>query len=575
MGGKGGAPDTPDYGPIAASSEEAARIQQEVAMEQLDWAREQFYENQDLLDIVLQQQLPAMEEQIANARQDRDYYQSVFRPLEVSLAQEAEDYASPEKIELDAARASADVAQAYDQQREQALRQLEGYGIDPGQTRFNALDRNLRGQQAAMQAAASNKQREATENIGRALRGEAINMGRGLPTDIARAYGQGVAAGNTGLQGALNTTATGAQSMGTGVDWAGMSNASNNTAISALNTGFQNRMSGYNAEGASAAGYGNLLGTIGGAYLGGAPAGSAASRFLYGGEEGMYVEPTGDPPLDPSVSGDNQIAAVKDGEYVIPAPVVKAKGTEFFDRMVEKYTGKNPSEEPKKELALEDGGVVPPATGLPLYEYGGSVVPRAPSGAGVGPGIPMFEEGGAQERYAAHQARFATPSQPQSSSLDQYRALMDARSGRRADWQASRAAKPQQERQVLENRAATGPVLLDGRTVAADVLPSGYETVDITNPNATGQPRRMAIPEWSYTYDQFDEELGRNRAMPYTREQQYQNLVARQQAIHRNLQPGEYYYDDVAGTKIHGGPSYYYGLPADPSRPSAGRYGGA
>lgn len=577
---KGSAPQTPNYGAIAADSEEAARIQQEISMEQLDWAREMFYENQDLLDLVLEQQLPAMEEQIANARQDRDYYQSVFRPLEVDLAAEAEEYASPEKIELDAARASAGVAQAYDQQRQQALRQLEGYGIDPGQTRFNALDRNLRGQQAAAQAGAANKQREATENIGRALRGEAINMGRGLPTDISRAYGQGVAAGQTGVQGALNTTMSGAQTMGTGMDWAGMSNASRGMQINALNTGYQNQLAGFNADVAGSAGYGQLAGTALGAYMGGMPANSGIAKTLYGVyEEGGEIPTTGNPPIDPNVSGDNQLAAVKDGEYVIPFEVVHAKGTDFFDKLVEKYTGKNPSEEPQETIALEDGGQVPFTHGLPLYEGGGSVTPMhatrntiAPAGAGIG-AIPVFEEGGARQRYAAHQKRFSGGNTHKASPVyDRYQQIKAGRSDRRQQWADKRAGKPAAERLAVENRKNTAPVSLGGRPMAADVVPSGYEVVDIQNlQNPNQMARRMAIPNLDYTYDVFDEELGRNRSVGYTNAQLYENMMDRHRSIYQNLRPGERYFDPKTGRKFVGGVHYPdLAIPVDPSRPYGG-----
>jgi hypothetical protein len=49
--------------------------------------------------------------------------------------------------------------------------------------------------------------------------------------------------------------------------------------------------------------------------------------------DGMIATGTG----DGSGIDDNVPIMASDGEYVIPADVVSVKGTEFFDRLVEKY----------------------------------------------------------------------------------------------------------------------------------------------------------------------------------------------------------------------------------------------
>lgn len=51
---------------------------------------------------------------------------------------------------------------------------------------------------------------------------------------------------------------------------------------------------------------------------------------------------------DPSGTKDNIKIAVSGGEYVIPKHVVAAKGTEFFDRMLEQYDPNNPESKVNK-----------------------------------------------------------------------------------------------------------------------------------------------------------------------------------------------------------------------------------
>jgi hypothetical protein len=73
-----------------------------------------------------------------------------------------------------------------------------------------------------------------------------------------------------------------------------------------------------------------------------------------GGMEGVRF------PFFPSSTGDDQTIRAKTGEYVIPAEVVRKKGTAYFDRMVKAGTGEKP------------GGIRTPS-GLIGYRRGGRV----------------------------------------------------------------------------------------------------------------------------------------------------------------------------------------------------------
>ena len=69
------------------------------------------------------------------AIKDRARYESVFQPLEEQLAAEAQDYSTPERMEVEAGKAEADVAAQFGQARQTAQDRLESFGVDPSQIR--------------------------------------------------------------------------------------------------------------------------------------------------------------------------------------------------------------------------------------------------------------------------------------------------------------------------------------------------------------------------------------------------------------------------------------------------------
>src|SRR5262245_7152381 len=211
MGSK--APDPPDLGPMAEGSAESARIAQETALEQLAWAREQDGYNRDLLDRVITGQEQIQQDTLENAQQDRARYEDIYQPLEDNLVSEFTSFDSPERRAQERGRAVSDVSQSFDAQRRNALQRLESYGVDPSQTRNAALDIGTRTAQAAAQAGAASAADRATEQTGRALRAEALNIGKGYPSNVAGSYGQSLQAGNSMVGNANQTTNTGANAM--------------------------------------------------------------------------------------------------------------------------------------------------------------------------------------------------------------------------------------------------------------------------------------------------------------------------------------------------------------------------
>jgi hypothetical protein len=321
---------------MAGASEEVARIQQEVAMEQVAWAKEQDTMNRATLNRVLDIQLPVMEENARAAKMDRERYETMFQPLEENLINEFQDFASPERILREQGKAIADVSSTFDASRRNALQRLESYGVDPSQTRNAALDVDVRTKQAAAQAAAASSSRSNTEAVGRSLRAEAINIGRGMPSQIAGAYGTALQAGNSAVGGSTSTTNAGTSAnAGAGQYFQGAMQGYQNSA-NITSQGFQNQMASWQAGSDQTMGQLNMVAGAAGA-MAVADGGAIPSKK---GAQALPVEGPG--PVATGIGDGSGIddavpAQLSDGEFVIPADVVRMKGEEFFNKLLEKY----------------------------------------------------------------------------------------------------------------------------------------------------------------------------------------------------------------------------------------------
>lgn len=339
--GKKSTPKPPDLGPYADALEKSGEWGFLTAQEQLKWAKEQDATNRALLERVLGPQLAAQQNQFDNAVKDRQRYEDVYQPLEDNLIKDFQTYGSQERIASERGRAMSDVATNFDAQRRNALQRLESYGVDPSQTRNAALDLSMRTQQAAAQASAGTNATRIAEDKSRALRADAINIGRGMPSQVAQSYGQSVQAGATAQSGANQTSSTSGNLMQGANSFMQTGQAGYNGAGSMQTMGFNNQMSAYNAQQqANASMYSGIGSAIGmGMALadGGTPAGMI--------DEG---------PTDGSGIDDQVDAKLSVGEYVIPADVVQKKGVEFFDKLLEKYH--TPAQEQRQQALQIPGG---------------------------------------------------------------------------------------------------------------------------------------------------------------------------------------------------------------------------
>src|SRR5262245_9985478 len=373
MGGKGDAPEPPDYGPLAAASEKSAEYYDKTAQEQMAWAKQVYADNKIIGDQIIKFAMGQMDKQAAWADADRKRYEDIYQPLEEQAALRAQDYASPERQEYEAGRAEADVAAQFEQARQTAQDRLEAYGVDPSQTRGGALDLGTRVAEAAAQAGAGNQARFRTEQYGDQLMANAINTGKGYPTQVLGAAGQAGQSGNQAVNTGLAGAASGAQTMGTPYQWQGMGNQALGQWGQILNAGFQNQLAAWQANQSASSGWGSAIGAI--------------ASFLPGFEEGgvipMYADGGGPIPAEASPTGGAipddipaQIeggpeARLNAGEFVVPKDVVGWLGEKGMQQNILKArkemeggNGERPAQPemgpPPGQLPQQQQPVIPP-----------------------------------------------------------------------------------------------------------------------------------------------------------------------------------------------------------------------
>ena len=361
--GKAKTPPAPDYTPVAAASAEAAKYQYQLGKEQLAWAKQTYADDKAISDKVVAAALDRQTINDKNADADRSRYEKIYQPLEDKAAAEAADYATPERQDRDAGRAQAQVQQQFDAQRRNAAASLESFGVDPTSTRFAALDSGMRIQEAAASAGAGNQARAQTEALGRAIRSEAINVGRGYPGQIAGTYGTALQSGNSAVNAELATTGSGANTIGTQAGSAQIGNQAVGTWGNTLNQGYSNALDAYKAKQSSSSGLGSILG----AGLGIA----ANSGFAFA--DGGGVPPNGSPPNGDTPGGqvpagasptrgraiDDVPARLTAGEFVMPKEAVSWYGEKHFQNLIQKSRKERDAATAKPKFSPE--AALPPA----------------------------------------------------------------------------------------------------------------------------------------------------------------------------------------------------------------------
>ena len=200
------------------------------------------------------------ENQYQFAREQQDRYRKTYQPMEERFAKDAAGWDSAERQAKMASEARADVLSSAAGAQQQQQRQMASMGIDPRSGRYASANSELGLQTALSAAGAQNMARDNVRTQGMALRGTAIDMGRGVQsmgqqaTQLGmQATGAGHSAYNTGVQ-------TNLQANNLGLAASGVGNTSASLGMGNQGAGYQGLGLGVNAGSAA---MGNALGAEG------------------------------------------------------------------------------------------------------------------------------------------------------------------------------------------------------------------------------------------------------------------------------------------------------------------------
>lgn len=177
------------------------------------------------------------------AAEDRNRYKTTFEPLQDAYIKEAQDFASPDRVQAAADTARADVALAADAANGTRARQAMAMGVNPMSGRFADAGAKAATATALASAGGANIARRTVEDQGRSMKANAINLGSGLAINPGTSMGLS----NGGMSAGTSAAMSGYGQQG-----------------SLLNADYQNRMTAYNASSGLAGSIGSALGSVAG-----------------------------------------------------------------------------------------------------------------------------------------------------------------------------------------------------------------------------------------------------------------------------------------------------------------------
>jgi len=341
-------PKMPDVNPgMIASAQANERIAQEqtaLGREQFEWAKQNAASDRAMLAPILEQQMRLGDAAEARSQEQYDYWKQSFQPLEQKIIADATNFNTDAERERMAGQAGADVEQAFGNQRAQNQRELARYGLNPNSSTALRAASTMGDQEALAKAGAMNQSRLQSKAMGMAMAADAANMGRGLAGQSNSAAALALQAGQAGQGNVMGQTQNAVASRGLGNANFGMGIQANQAAGNVYGQEFGTRMQGYGTQMKSHDAQMQMIGQMAGGAMammadGGKP--EDASKTSAPGEigdlpsvararkAGLVKGPGG--PIDDQIE-----ARLSNGEFVIPADVVRRKGEEFFERLVKK-----------------------------------------------------------------------------------------------------------------------------------------------------------------------------------------------------------------------------------------------
>jgi hypothetical protein len=260
-GGKGGQADQSGMMQALVSAQAAQQAYQ-LGSQELDWSKQQWAQEYPYMQQIAQGQIQTQNQTADFSRNQQQFYEQQYQPMEAQYNKQAEEWASPQNIALQSSEASANVAEGINAQKASAQQQLEGYGVNPGATRFASLGAAMGVQGGAAEAGAGTQAAMATKMQGMQLVGGAVNTGRGFPNAVASLSGASTGAGQAGSQGITSGMQTGSNMMTAPSQWwnAGANNMSVYTG--AVNGYNQAQVGFAQANASEMAGFGSAAGSL-------------------------------------------------------------------------------------------------------------------------------------------------------------------------------------------------------------------------------------------------------------------------------------------------------------------------
>lgn len=258
----------PDY---SAQMSQQAVLSAESAKADLDFRKQQYADAKPRLEQlyttaqkVADAQSASMNESNARAAEQNKFYKDNYQPTELRSLQEANAAGTEDDQNAAAGRAVADVTQQQDIARGTTNRGLQSMGVNPNSGRFVGAQNTLGLNAATTSAGAATSARTTAKNTGIALRAGAVATGRGLQNIAGQTANTSINQGNS----SVNNSNTGAQG---GLGYAGLVGAgyqNQTAAATGLFNGYANLQGQSNQiNSQSGSGFGQLLGTLGGAAI--------------------------------------------------------------------------------------------------------------------------------------------------------------------------------------------------------------------------------------------------------------------------------------------------------------------
>jgi len=432
----GGAPAAPNYSGLIGAATDQANKYNALMQQELDFAKGAYNDQLPYTQKIQALNLDTAQNASDFAKSQQAQYQQLYQPLQAKFVQQAQDYNSPDEVAKARGAAMGTVGQQFDAAGDAAKRSLESYGIDPSATRFAALDVGTRTAKAAATAAAGTQSDVQRQLTGLGLEGQALNIGNGLPGQIAAGQNTSTAAGAAGNAAGNSTYSTYSGALGNPTAFGALGNQSLGLAGQLTGQQYQGQLGQFNANQSASSGIGSLLGAglgaagsifggpIGG-FLGSA-LGNIGGSALGGGSgitfaDGGAVPVAGSAvPTDMSPSGGAQTddvsaqvgpalpgapapqAKINAGEFIFPKDVANWLGEEKLQKMIVKareakaQAGAKPQQAPAPSAPssqalqiggphMAAGGVVPAPARPPMV----AAVSPASSGAHQDMALPV------------------------------------------------------------------------------------------------------------------------------------------------------------------------------------------